>query len=91
MEKVGEMTATARLENLGYPLAADGREILQSFHLKVDSARAFQVLLLMGQDFLSKEEVGNLLYQRVYVLTSTQYLRHSTRNFSKLAGDYLGG
>ena len=44
----------------------------------------------MGQDRLSKEEAGDLLEQRVLVLTSTQELRHSTRNFVKLAGDYLG-
>ena len=31
-----------------------------------------------------------LLDQRVHVLMSTQELRHSTRNFVKLAGDYLG-
>ena len=49
-----------------------------------------QVLLSMGQDRLSKEEAGDLLDQRVHVLTSTQDLRHSTRNFVKLAGEYLG-
>ena len=49
-----------------------------------------QVLLSMGQDRLSKEEAGELLDQRVHVLTSTQELRHSTRNFVKLVGDYLG-
>ena len=49
-----------------------------------------QVLLSMGHDSLSKEEAGELLDQRVHVLTSTQELRHSTRNFAKLVGDYLG-
>ena len=49
-----------------------------------------QVLLSMGHDCLSKEEATELLYQRVHVLTSTQELRHSTRNFVKLAGGYLG-
>ena len=44
----------------------------------------------MEQDCLSKEEATELLYQRVHVLTSTQELRHSTRNLVKLAGDYLG-
>ena len=44
----------------------------------------------MGQDRLSKEEATELLDQRVHVLTSTQELRHSTRNFVRLAGDYLG-
>ena len=43
----------------------------------------------MGQDCLSKEEVTELLDQRVHDLTFTQELRHSTRNFVKLAGDYL--
>ena len=47
-------------------------------------------LLSMGQDHLSKEEATDLLDQRVHVLTSTQELRHSTRNFVQLAGDYLG-
>ena len=44
----------------------------------------------MGQDRLSKEEAGKLLEQRVHVLASTQEPRHLTRNFLKLAGDYLG-
>ena len=39
---------------------------------------------------LSKEEGGELLDQRVHVLTFTQDLRHSTRNFVKLSGDYIG-
>ena len=46
-----------------------------------------QVLLSMGQDRLSKEEVTELLDQRVHVLTLTQDLRHSTRNFVWLVGD----
>ena len=49
-----------------------------------------QVLLSMGQDRLSKEEMTEFLDQRFHVLTSTQEMRHSTRNFVKLAGDYLG-
>ena len=48
-----------------------------------------QVLLSMGQDRLSKEEAQKILDQKVHVLASTQELRHSTRNFMKLAGDYL--
>ena len=44
----------------------------------------------MGQDRLSKDEVGEQLEQRVHVLTYTQELRHLTRNFMELAGDYLG-
>ena len=44
----------------------------------------------MGQDYLSKEEVGKLLVQRVHALASTQELMQSTRNFFKLVGDYLG-
>ena len=43
----------------------------------------------MGQDHLSKEEAGELLDKRVHVLASSQELQHSTRNFMKLAGDYL--
>ena len=49
-----------------------------------------QVLLSTGQDCLSKEESTDLLDQRVHVLTLTQELRHSTRNFFRLVGDYLG-
>ena len=49
-----------------------------------------QVLLSMGQDRLSKEEATELLDQRVHWITSTQEMCHSTRNFVKLAGDYLG-
>ena len=44
----------------------------------------------MGQDRLSKEEMTELLDQRVHMLTLTQELSHSTRNFVRLAGDYLG-
>ena len=49
-----------------------------------------QLILLMEQDRLSKEEAGELLDQRVHVLASTQDLRHLMRNFVKLAGYYLG-
>ena len=49
-----------------------------------------QVQMSMGQYRLSKEEATELLDQRVHVLTSTQEMRHSTRNFVNLAGDYLG-
>ena len=49
-----------------------------------------QVLLYMGQDCLSREEAGDLIDQRFHVLTSTQELLHLTRNFVKLAGEYLG-
>ena len=52
-------------------------------------AMQIQVLLSMGQDHLSKEEAGELLDQRFHVLTSTQELCHSMRNFVKIAGDYL--
>ena len=49
-----------------------------------------QFFLSMGQDRLSKEEAGELLDQRVQVLTSIEELHHSTRNSVKLVGDYLG-
>ena len=49
-----------------------------------------QVLLSMRQDLLSKEEAGELLGQRVHVLTSTKDICHLMRNFVKLAGQYLG-
>ena len=52
-------------------------------------AMQIQVLLSMGQNRLSKEEVTELLDQRVHVLMSTQELRYLTRNFVKLTGDYL--
>ena len=50
-----------------------------------------QFLLVMGQDCLSKEEAGELLDQRVHVATTIQELLNSTKNFFKIAGDYLGG
>ena len=50
----------------------------------------FQVLLTMGQDCLSKEEVGGLLEQRFHVVTTSQDFLHSTKNFVKLARYYLG-
>ena len=54
--------------------------------------RAMQIKLIlsMGKYRLYKEESDELLDQRVHVLTSTQELRHLTRNFVKLTGDYLG-
>ena len=44
----------------------------------------------MGRDHLLKEEAGELLYPRFHVIVSTQELSNSTRNFVKLAWDYLG-
>ena len=52
-------------------------------------AMQIEVLLSMGHDRLSKEEVIKLLDQRVHVFMSTQEMRHLTRNFVKLVGDYL--
>ena len=44
----------------------------------------------MGQDRISKEEDRELLYQRVYVVTTTQELCHITINYVWIAGGYLG-
>ena len=49
-----------------------------------------QVLLSMGQDRLSKEEAGELLDQRVNILTFTQELHHLTRNFCEARGGLSG-
>ena len=49
-----------------------------------------QVLIAIGQDRISKEEAGELLDQRIQVVPTTQELRHNTRNFVWLTGDYLG-
>ena len=51
-------------------------------------AMRIQVFLFMGQDQLSKEKANGILDQRVHILTFTQELRHSTRNFVKLAGEH---
>ena len=53
-------------------------------------AMRIQFLLSMGQDRLFKEEAGKLLDQRVHVVTSTQEMRHLTRKFVKLVGEYVG-
>ena len=53
-------------------------------------AMRIQVLLPMGHNRLSEEEVGKLLDQRVHVLVFTQDLRHLISNFVKLEEDYLG-
>ena len=45
-----------------------------------------QVLLSMGKYRLSEEDATELLNQRFHVLTSTQELCNSTRNFVNLAG-----
>ena len=47
-----------------------------------------QVPLRMGQDCPSKE-VGELLDKRFLVVNMSQELWYSTKNFVKLAGDYL--
>ena len=44
----------------------------------------------MFQDQISKEESGDILDQRVHVVTTNQELRHSTRKVVRLTGDYLG-
>ena len=44
----------------------------------------------MGQYFLSKEEAEDLLEQRVHVLKASQELWNRTKNFVKIAGDYMG-
>ena len=48
-----------------------------------------QVLLTIVQDRISKEEVGDLLDQRVQVVATTQELRHSTQNCMRLTKTYL--
>ena len=40
MERLGYITAAARLENLCCPLEADGREICLRLHSKIDCARS---------------------------------------------------
>ena len=49
-----------------------------------------QFLLAMGQDQLSKEEVGEILNHSIHIINSTQDLRHSTQNLVHVAGEYLG-
>ena len=52
---------------------------------------SINVLLETGRDHLPKEETGELLYQRVHVIASTQELRHASKNFVKIAGGLPGG
>ena len=44
----------------------------------------------MGQERISKEEAGEILYKRFHMDTAAQKILHSTRNFVRLVGDYLG-
>ena len=44
----------------------------------------------MVQDHLSKEEVGKLMDQRVYIVTITQELQNLTNNCFNITSDYLG-
>ena len=44
----------------------------------------------MGQDQLSKDKADEFLDQRAHVVATTQELRHSTRNFVRMTGHYLG-
>ena len=48
-----------------------------------------QVLVAMGQDRLFKEDAGEMLDQRVHMVTTTQDIRHSIRNFLSVDGNYL--
>ena len=66
------------------PLLSAGTDISQKGAMRI------QVLLLMVQDHLFKEEEGELLEQRVHVVNISQELRHGKKNFVKLLGDYLG-
>ena len=50
-----------------------------------------QIILAMLQDIMSKEEAGELLDQRVHIVTSTQEVRNYSKHFVKIVGDYLGG
>ena len=49
----------------------------------------FQVLLAMGQYLLPKDKAGELLDQHVNLVATTQEIRHITRNFVRLNGDYF--
>ena len=66
------------------PLLSAGTDISQKGAMRI------QVLLLMVQYHLFKEEEGELLEQRVHVVNISQELRHGKKNFVKLLGDYLG-
>ena len=48
-----------------------------------------QVLLVMGQDHLYKEEDSDFIDRQVHVVASTQELCHSTHNFVWVSGDWL--
>ena len=82
--EIPEPDAPTGLSPLLNPPSSVGPANAQQLDMRI------QICLSMVQDCLSKEEATEILDQRVHVLTSTQELRHSTRNFVKLAGDYLG-
>ena len=44
----------------------------------------------MVQERLSKDEAGEILYQKFHVVTMTQELQNSTRKFVRVTGYYLG-
>ena len=44
----------------------------------------------MGKDHLTKEEVGELMDQQVHMMTTMQEIRHITRKYVRVDGDYLG-
>ena len=43
----------------------------------------------MRKYHLSKEETRELLEKQVHMVTTTQELQHTTRNFLRVVGDYL--
>ena len=81
---ISDTDAPTGLSPLLTPPSSAGPENAQQRAMRI------QVLLSMVQDRLSKEEATELLDQRFHVLMLTQELRHSTRNFVRIAGDYLG-
>ena len=48
-----------------------------------------QVLITMGQDWISREETRYILDQWIYVVTMTQELCDKTKNFVQLLGEYI--
>ena len=63
------------------PLFSEFPVNAQQFAMRV------QVLIIMGQGQIPKEESGELLDEKVHVVAMTYELCHSTRKFVRLTGE----
>ena len=65
-------------------------EHLTDFCVGIHTVDGVDIPQLMRELYEEKEEAIEILNQQVHVVTSMEEIRHSTRKFVQVAGDYLG-